>query len=276
MREADIRDARVGLKMLVDRFAEKISKQFTEPHKLTAYVYDDLESVEAAIRNDELDMVCISSLDFIAARNELEVVPVVVASSQPDVESRFLLLARKDVDVTGLSDLKGKKIIVENSINGTIGLVWLNAMLLKDSLPEARDLFTEVKTVDRVSQVVLPVFFEKADFCVVTRYAFETMKELNPQIGNQLAALYESDGYITQVLCLDPDFQEDKRDLYYIASQELLKDPDGYQMMVLFHSNHLFRYEPRHLEGIERLYNEYTQLTNKKYILLDDLTGNER
>ena len=46
-----------------------------------------------------------------------------------------------------------------------------------------------MKLVDHASQAVLPVFFRQADACLMPRWSYDTMVELNPQVKDQAIIL---------------------------------------------------------------------------------------
>jgi hypothetical protein len=83
---------------------------------------------------------------------------------------------------------------------------WLERELQALGAPPAGTYFAQLSRVSKLSQAVLPVFFGQIDAAVVTRQGFQTMVELNPQIGKDLRELAVSPGYIPVVLAVRAGF----------------------------------------------------------------------
>jgi hypothetical protein len=91
-------------------------------------------------------------------------------------------------------------------------LLWLDTQLLRQQLPPSHSFFRSVKLVENASQAVLPVFFRQADACLLPRWSYDTMVELNPQVKEQTTILVHSPllarGGLFMVKGLPPSKQE--------------------------------------------------------------------
>jgi ABC-type phosphate/phosphonate transport system substrate-binding protein len=92
-----------------------------------------------------------------------------------------------------------------------------------------------------VAQTVLPVFFESADACLVTRQASETMCELNPQLRRRLLVLAVSPKLFAAFFGVQ--VQKDAPDAVKSKIRQALlgyyDTPGGRQILTLFQSNRL-------------------------------------
>ena len=87
---------------------------------------------------------------------------------------------------------------------------------------------------DKVSAVVLPVFFRAADACLVTRQGFRTMSELNPQVGRQLREIAASPPLLPTVTCIRADYEPTIREIAVEAIREAGKNPASQQLLTVF------------------------------------------
>ncbi|MGB3111413.1 MAG: PhnD/SsuA/transferrin family substrate-binding protein, partial [Candidatus Omnitrophota bacterium] len=181
-----------------------------------------------------------------------------------EVEQKFILLVRKDKGIKRLSQLKGKKLLVETGGRGDIGLLWLNTTLLKDRLPESGELFSNIKRATKASQAVLPVFFGQADACIVTRGSFRTAAELNPQLGGELDVLAESPPYLVSVACFREGYDEKYKKIIMDTSLKLHEDPKGKQILTLFRVDKIVLFDPTYFNSIKELINEYNELKGSR------------
>src|SRR5208283_5439222 len=66
---------------------------------------------------------------------------------------------------------------------------WLSITLAASNLPCPERFFASHKQNDKITQVVLPVFFRRADVACLARHDWDTAVELNPQLGRELRPL---------------------------------------------------------------------------------------
>jgi hypothetical protein len=85
--------------------------------------------------------------------------------------------------------------------------------------------------------VVLPVFFRQSDACVVTRSGFETMVELNPQLGRQLKILARSPEVVPAVFCFRADYAAGFKEDLFAGVRDLHKSAAGQQVLTVFQSD---------------------------------------
>ena len=88
--------------------------------------------------------------------------------------------------------MKGKKLLVGFPYEGDIPLIWLDQILKKNKLNTREKFFQKIEYFDKALPSVLPVFFENADACLVSKNSFETICELNPQVRNTLTVIETS------------------------------------------------------------------------------------
>jgi len=255
----DTRDAKVAMKVLLSRLVDNFNQENGWSYSATGMIYNDLESMLEAVRSGEINAIWLSSVDYLNLCQPYSLEPFLIASAYDEPTSRYVLLARSDVTLETLKPDRKTTLLLQTGAMGKIAQLWLDTLLLRNGFAESGEFFSTTNRVERASRAVLPVFFGQADACVVSRKAFETVVEMNPQLKTQLNVLAESPPLINPVSCFCGSVkEEDRRDLKKALS--MLKDkPDGEQMLMLFRMNAIFEFHPEYLRSLEELCREYHQ-----------------
>ena len=151
---------------------------------------------------------------------------------------------------------------METGENSLLISLWLETLLMKEGFPGPETFISNFKMVKKASQALLPVFFKQADACAVSQGAFETMKELNPQVGRELVALAQSPGYPQGVVCMRKGLAEKYRpfveEMYTLHNQS-----QGKQILTLMRIKRLLPFQATYLETTEALLAENQALKLK-------------
>lgn len=128
-----------------------------------------------------------------------------------DQATSFMIVSANDPAIRTLKDLKNKRFGIRQ--DSYTEFLFINHSLLSQGQHEYKKFFKEIQTYDNHSTVLLKLFFGKLDACNVPKFEWETMKELNPQIGKKLKVLYASDDIFIPYMALinknaDPNFVE--------------------------------------------------------------------
>jgi phosphonate transport system substrate-binding protein len=218
--------------------------------------YKDLYEIEKAQANAEVDILVLLPEEFISLRDRSQLLSVLSTDYGRHFYDELLLLVREDSGITRIGQLRGKHLRLESGQKGTTPMQWLDSYLGARSLPEAQQFFGSISAYPKVSQVIMPVFFGKADACLASRSSFETMAELNPQLGRQLRILERSPGFATGVIAVRKDILNPARDALVEILKDMHLDPKGRQLLTLFRINRLVSYKPEHLLSVEKVVRE--------------------
>ena len=130
-------------------------------------------------------------------------------------------------------------------------------MLASGGLPPAEEFFGSVESVGKASRAVLPVFFGKADAVIVTLEAYETMEELNPQLSRTLETVVVSPSFSRALICVRDSFLRRVGDRVEDSLLFLHNDPQGRQLLTLFHVDGIVPFKAGDLDGIRDLLKAY-------------------
>lgn len=225
-----------------------------------ALIFQDLPSLVRAVNAKELDLAILLPLEFLEIRDRAPLLPLLTTSSRGSIPHEYVLLVSGNCDTMSLAGLLGKTLILDTGGKGRLPGMWLDVLLRRTGLPDRRTFFSSVREVTGTSRAVMPVFFGQADACVVTREGLETMVELNPQLGDALGILAVSPGFLRDLVCMREDVYERYGDTIMASLLSLHDDPQGRQLLRLFHVDEVVRIEAGFLDLVIALSEEYDDL----------------
>jgi ABC-type phosphate/phosphonate transport system substrate-binding protein len=257
--DVDINDARAATQVWVGAFTRKMG----EVSRVETLIFDDMPSIIEALEAKEVDLMILPSIEYLEIRRQVPVVPLAVSARQGTITYEYGLLVRRGSGLQSLEGLRGRKLIIEAANRGRLPWVWMETLLLREGLPPNREFFGQIEEMEKVSRAVLPVFFGQADACVANMESFATMAELNPQIGEILEVLILSPSFCRGPVCARKDFLEEYGDRLQKSLLSLQMDPQGQQLLRLFHVDGLVPFEEGQFGAEEALLAEYENLAKK-------------
>lgn len=255
--DVDIKDAEIAIEMWLNEVANQMSDYRTK-----SGIYRNFSSLLKVLTTKEVDIIGLTTLEYIKIKKQIYLEPAVNTSYTDRVTEEFILLVRKDKNINEFSQLKNKKITISKDIRGDVSCLWLNTLLLKNDLPECKDFFKIIRRVYKPSQIVLPVFFNQADACIVRQKSFNTIIELNPQVGKELKVLAKSPGLLLGIVCFQKYCNKEIREEFFKAANRIHKEPKGKQILTLIKKDKMIPFKPEYLESIKALVKEYNRLKN--------------
>ena len=152
---------------------------------------------------------------------------------------QYVLLVHQGSGISNLAGLNGRNLELPKSASTSLAAPWLDTCLADQGLGLPETVFRKIDRAEKVSRVVLRVFFRQADSCIVTRDAFETMGELNPQLRKELRVLATSPEVVASVFFLRPGFTGKVRQELETAISILHETVAGRQALTVFQGEKL-------------------------------------
>jgi len=257
MSDVDPRDAQAALRV----WAQETGRKFG--FYVETNLYDSVDVLVKDFNNKKLDLVVVSSIDFLRLSPTLKVKPEMSPIRNGKSTTKYVLVVGPDIQKKGLTGLKNKNLAIPKT--DQLGMLFLNTHLLKANLPEAHRFFGVIQEKSKESQAILAVFFGQADACVVSDTAFNTMVELNPQVGRKLHVAASSPELMDAVGFFHPDYPASHKEKAIQGMRGGIKDYQrGKQIMLLFNIDRMDTVNDDQLDSVRKLLAEYGRLKKIK------------
>jgi len=255
--DVDARDAQVAIEL----WSKQVTTHMGTPLESRTIFFDNLDSLVKMIKGGEIDVLTLFTLDYMKIKEKVDIEPFLVAVRNDQVGDEFLLLTHVDSRANSIEDLKDGDLIVETGRSSLpLGLLWLDTLLMKAELAKRSSYFNSIKETTKTSQAILPVFFQQADLCIVTRHSFETMAELNPQLHTNLIVLAHSPNLVRALYFAQKGMDSEIREVVEDGATQLQHHVEGQQILTLFKAERIIPFEPHYLDGVKDLLNEHKEL----------------
>ena len=220
-------------------WAQELAQERGIPADPQPKILRGVAEITAALTNRTVDCLNLTADEYFALRNLMAMQDCVVAVKGHSITEEYVLLVNRGSGIGRLSDLRGRKLGLLHSSRASLAPVWSETILAREGLGSAADFYSQIVSAPKISQVVLPVFFRQLDACVVTRSGFETMVELNPQVGRQLQVIASSPPIVPVLFCFRADYSSPIRAKVLEELAHWHETPAGRQILTLFQSETL-------------------------------------
>ena len=198
------------------------------------FLVSGLQELRSLFVDGALDVAIATVPEFFALDVDPASVTLFSSTRDGDATERYLILTHKDSGRSDLASLRGATLQAFENPRAAMGLHWVDVQLLDAGLPSPREHFGKIIETRKLSGTVLPVFFRQVDACVVTEYGFQTLVELNPQIGQQLQVVARSEPFVPTLGFFHPAFDASRRRDAVDAILSVPNSEAGLQILRLF------------------------------------------
>lgn len=228
------------------------------------HLFDGVGEVVAAVQEKRVEAVTITTREYWAVRQQIPIGQIVLGTQENVEQQEFLVVVRSNSGVNTLADLRGRNLLKWRAMRTTLAEAWLEVELAENGLGAAADFLNSLTEEEKLSRAVLPVFFGRADACLVTRAGLDLMLELNPQLGRELRVISESDPYVASVCFFRADFNAPHFADIIDALRSVSETPAGKQVMLLFQQSSLSPSDGAVLEPACDLLDRYAALLRER------------
>lgn len=188
----NVNDARAAYRVWGDEIARTLAMRHSE---MLSQVFIPSAELLQMIREGRVDCFALTALEYARILDYLDPAWMVVEDyAVPGLE--YLLLVRDDSPFHSLKDLRNAKLLVHHHRDTCLLEPWITIRLAAEGLGPFDGFFGAPETRDKVSEVILPLFFGSIQAAALTQRSFATAVELNPQLGRQLRVLATSPSLI--------------------------------------------------------------------------------
>ncbi len=227
--QVQVEDARVAMKVwMMTIFRERGIPTDPDPK-----IYDSLEEMLRGSPGKPAEGFGVTAEECWRLRREIKIDRLVVGAINGRISEEYVVLTHRDSAIGSLADLRERSLIVLENPRMSLAVTWLDTFLLRKGMNKTDKFFKSTTFVNKLSQAVLPVFFRNSDACLVTRRGFQTMSELNPQVGKQLRILEASQELVPIVFAFRADYASPFREQMLVEMKRLPETPTGQQILTL-------------------------------------------
>jgi ABC-type phosphate/phosphonate transport system substrate-binding protein len=247
-------DARAAMKI----WAETLARESGIVAHPEARLFANVGEIVDALRTRQVDVVGMTTAQYLAVTRQVPVSDLF--SQDPAARASYLLLVRSDAPRSTLADLRGCRLLEFRHAHTSMASVWLEVLLAREHLPGPDQFFGTVTAVSKLPATVLPVFFRKADACLVDRAGFETMAEMNPQLRKQLRIIAASPAINEGLCCFRADFDSPVKQTILEGIPRFNASLVGQQILTVFQSRCLQVLSETMLDSARELWAEHERL----------------
>jgi hypothetical protein len=245
-----VKESRMAMQIILKKV---FNLKYPELHLKLDFLPDNDQLVQT-LRKTGYDVLTMTGFDYLQLKKEIELKPLLILCRSDQPTESLLLMARIGITLASIAHNPRRTLLIEKSAGETISRTWLDEELGDQGYPSCNAMFTTIRSVDRPSRAILPVFFGQADMCIVTRAALDLMTELNPQISEKLAIVKQSPGLINMLVCGTDQLEEWAEAIILKEATDMHFSPSGRQAITMIQMNHFLPFEPDYLKATERLY----------------------
>lgn len=238
-------DAKASIKA----WAQTVARERNIKADPTAYLFSNVEEMAEALKKGAADAMGVVFKEYVSISRVVETDHVFLTRMAGRVYEEYVLLAQDDSGIGSLDGLMKGHLIFHDSPRTSLAFQWLEWIVKKQNLEKnVTDHFGAIKHVEKLTDAVLPLFFGKADMCLVTQTGFSTMVELNPQIGRKLRVIAKSAPLVPALLCFRKDYASSQKEIILTALKELHRSSAGQQVLTIFQAEALVEVDSTMLE----------------------------
>ncbi|HOX23139.1 MAG TPA: PhnD/SsuA/transferrin family substrate-binding protein, partial [Elusimicrobiales bacterium] len=237
------------------------SREMGQNMEVTTEFFDNVSQVMEKVKANKLDMVIITGLEYLTHPDGRLLEPGMVGvASKASPLTELLLVVHKSAKVESLSQLRGGKFLFYAGVGGEgLGQLWLDTLLLRERLPVISQ-FCKFSRVDNVSKAVLPVFFRQAAAALVPKQSYDSMVELNPQVGRELVVFKNSPQLLATSTYFRKDYKPELKQEILDLAMRKRSAPAGRQIMTLFRVSDIVPLVEKDADSLRALIAEHKRL----------------
>jgi phosphonate transport system substrate-binding protein len=217
-------------------------------------------AIAEALRLKQIDMISLTSEEFLALENQGLEGPLLLSIVNQTFTEEYVLLVRDNSPIRKIEDLPGHSLNISSDLRAALAPVWLEVLCREHGLGPASQAFAKITSASKTTQVILPVFFGKADVCLTTRNGWDVMGELNPQVKKMLRAIAVSPAVVPGFSCFRRGVSETVKQRLIQAEENSCGQLSFKQLMALFKTDQLACHPVSALESTRQLVTQYHQL----------------
>jgi ABC-type phosphate/phosphonate transport system substrate-binding protein len=249
-------------------YAQQVEKRFFQKRgtkiNLQTKIYSSLSDIKQALKLNEIDLLSVTTDQYFELLDEFELEPCLATVSYNNKFSQYILITSSKNDINNISDLKKKRIVLPKSSKGWLVEKWLNVKLARYKQSFMENFFSSVNYLDKETNAIYDIYFEKAECAVVRKSVFNILCELNPQLNKSIKILETSEPVISHMLAYRKGSDQYLIKSVVQESNELHLSKEGKLILEIFKSTMIEKITDIDLHSAKLITEEYNALIKKR------------
>lgn len=225
-------------------------------------IFQNQAELDRQLKTGKVDLIVLLPNEYLTLANRSLVEPLYISTRTKELYEALLLVTRKDNGISSVRGLKGKTLIHPKGSPNAVHRLWLEILTMRHGIRDPERYFSSIKDVISSSQALMPVFFRRADACVITRNSFNLMAELNPQLRDQLRVIEETAPMAMALVCIRKSCDQWKREQLIEILDTLDHTTEGKQLLTLFRMSRLIPFRQTYITENEAFLKQHSELKN--------------
>ncbi|HSZ16100.1 MAG TPA: PhnD/SsuA/transferrin family substrate-binding protein [Terracidiphilus sp.] len=230
---ANVNDARAAYKVWIREVVRQFPSSLAE---MVPEIFLPSDELLRGVRQGAIECFGVTALEFVKVADLIDPNFLLLQDYLAD-GMEYVLLVHRNSAFKKLADLRGAQILTHFHRDMVLAPAWIGTMLAADGLPQPERFFGSLKSVANLNEVVLPVFFRRADGACLARRNWETAIELNPQLGHDLFPLAVSPRIVPIVIAFRRGCSTEGRKVLIDSILKVATVTGGQQIVTLYQSH---------------------------------------
>ena len=255
----NVTDARAAYRVWGEEIAKILLLRHTE---LLNQVFVPSAQLTQMIRSRQVDCFALTALEYAAVVDWIDPTCSIIENDELNGMD-YLLLVRNDSPYRKIADLRGSTLLLLRHRHTSLLRVWIDLELARAGCPDLNRFFAMPETRDQIAEVILPVFFGRAQAAGISRQDFAMAVELNPQLGRELRVLADSPRIIPDGFWFRKDCDPVDRDDFLRAMVRLSTIPQGRQVLAVYQCTGFQQRPNSIMNGTVEMIHQYERLCTR-------------
>lgn len=227
-------------------------------------LYDEDNNIYNDYVNKKLDIAIVDVPFYFRNKKDLDKNSINLWGLCIDDEkfSQYYLIGSSS-NLKGFSDLKSKTLALKE--RDSLAEIWLEKNSFLQNKKTSKNVLKDLKVEKDDRRVIFDVYFDKADYGIVSKKAWEVIVNFNPSIEKKVKILETSQNIFMQNMGLYSKYSDEAvRKLFFERSKNLDKLDVSKKIIEILKFNYIYKIDDSFLVDLEKYFNEYLEL-EKRY-----------
>ncbi len=246
-------DANAAIVIWADVLIKLFREKYNLDTELIATVFNTMEEMEEALAKKNVDMVVLTSSEYFLLKDQYKLEPALAGVIDENFYSQYIMLTHNDSKINSVTELSRKSLSQPKDKLNPLLLRWLNKLLADNNKPQREQFFSKISFEEKDANAVYSLFFKRTDCAIVQKNVFNTVCELNPQIGKALKIIASSPPIILSLATYRKDSDTTSVKLFYDVAKNINTIKEGTNILKLFKTKRLIEVTEKDLESTKKL-----------------------